>query len=155
MILNDVRKVFLFPLEVLKRFKTFFKDLKRLRKVSLRHGFAYFVGRDRALRPALVFRAARVPQQWRKDFDIDRLLRVLIFCMEVLLRFMVVPGRVETSCLIVDLQDISVKDLRRILTCQLPAHQKEVNCSEEHGKKSSENNAPIGRKQALMSFWFP
>jgi len=24
-----------------------------------------------------------VPEKWRKDFDIDRLLRVLIFCMEV------------------------------------------------------------------------
>eukprot|EP00913_Durusdinium_trenchii_P032101 g30061.t1 len=56
------------------------------------HGFAYFVGRDRALRPALVFRASRVPEQWRKDYDVDRLLRVLIFCMEVMLRFMLVPG---------------------------------------------------------------
>ena len=27
--------------------------------------------------------ASRVPEKWRKDFDIDRLLRVLIFCMEV------------------------------------------------------------------------
>ena len=29
----------------------------------LRHGFAYFVGRDRALRPALVFRAFGIPGQ--------------------------------------------------------------------------------------------
>ena len=78
---------------------------------DMRHGFAYFVGRDRALRPALVFRASRVPEKWRKDFDIDRLLRVLIFCMEVMLRFMLVPGKVETSCLIVDLQDVSIKDI--------------------------------------------
>lgn len=78
---------------------------------DMSHGFAYFVGRDRALRPALVFRASRVPEQWRKDYDVDRLLRVLIFCMEVMLRFMLVPGKVETSCLIVDLQDISTKDI--------------------------------------------
>lgn len=78
---------------------------------DMKHGFAYFVGRDRAMRPALVFRASRVPEKWRKDFDIDRLLRVLIFCMEVMLRFMLVPAKVETSCLIVDLQDISIKDI--------------------------------------------
>lgn len=78
---------------------------------DLSHGFAYFVGRDRAMRPALVFRASRVPAEWRKNYDAQRLLRSLIFCMEVLLRFMLVPGRVETSCLIVDLQNISTKDI--------------------------------------------
>eukprot|EP00435_Cladocopium_sp_Y103_P025145 s2863_g6.t1 len=86
---------------------------------DMKHGFAYFVGRDRALRPALVFRASRVPEKWRKDFDIDRLLRVLIFCMEVMLRFMLVPGKVETSCLI-DIPISLLREIHQLFTAHYP-----------------------------------
>ncbi|CAJ1443564.1 unnamed protein product [Effrenium voratum] len=94
--------------------KTYFKD-GPLRSEDIAedisHGFAYFGGRDKALRPALIFRASRVPDQWRRDFNVDRLLRVLIFLMEAMLQFLLIPGKVETSCLIIDLRDVAIKDI--------------------------------------------
>lgn len=74
---------------------------------DLRIGIIYFGGRDYALRPTIVVRANRIPQQWYKDKDVDRLIRMLIFCMEYMIRYMVVPGKVECNNLIVDLKGIS------------------------------------------------
>merc|ERR1719171_697240 len=59
---------------------------------DLGHGIVYFTGRDRALRPTIIVRANRIPQQWYKEKRIDKLIRVLIFCMEYMLRYMLVPG---------------------------------------------------------------
>eukprot|EP00931_Biecheleriopsis_adriatica_P092404 TRINITY_DN66212_c0_g1_i1.p1 TRINITY_DN66212_c0_g1~~TRINITY_DN66212_c0_g1_i1.p1 ORF type:complete len:543 (+),score=85.24 TRINITY_DN66212_c0_g1_i1:41-1630(+) len=79
---------------------------------DLSHGAVYFCGRDRAMRPALVIRANRVPRQWQNDKDNKgRLIKILVFCMEYMLRFMFVPGRVETSNLIIDLKGISTTDI--------------------------------------------
>jgi len=74
---------------------------------DLKHGIVYFSGRDRNLRPAIVVRAIRIPQRWYKEKCIDRLIRVLVFCMEYMLRYMLIPGKVENNCLIVDLKGLS------------------------------------------------
>ena len=74
---------------------------------DLQAGAVYFCGRDFALRPALVMRAGRVPFTW----DPQRFARLFVFCMEYFLRYMVVPGRVENICVIIDLQDISYRHL--------------------------------------------
>ena len=37
----------------------------------------------------------------------DKIIRMLIFCLEYMLRYMVVPGRVEGNCVIVDLKGLS------------------------------------------------
>ena len=74
---------------------------------DLKEGAVYFCGRDFALRPALVMRAARVPFSW----DPSRFARLFMFCMEYFLRYMAVPGRVENICVIIDLQDISYRHL--------------------------------------------
>jgi len=75
---------------------------------DMRYGIVYFTGRDSALRPTIVVRAARIPQQWYKDRCIDRFIRMLIFCMEYFLRYMVVPGKVENLSVIVDLQGLGL-----------------------------------------------
>jgi hypothetical protein len=74
---------------------------------DLKHGIVYFAGRDFALRPTIMVRANRIPQQWYKEKRIDKLIKVLIFCMEYMLRYMVCPGRIENNCLIVDLKGLS------------------------------------------------
>lgn len=74
---------------------------------DLRHGVLYFCGRDSSLRPALVFRAARIPPAWLKDADFARLVRVLAFCMEFFYGFMAVPGRTENISLLVDVKGLS------------------------------------------------
>jgi len=75
---------------------------------DMKHGIVYFGGRDSALRPAIVVRCCRVPKQWYRDNDIGRLLRILIFCMEYMMRYMVLPGKIENNCLIVDLKGLSL-----------------------------------------------
>jgi len=75
---------------------------------DMAHGVAYFTGRDFALHPALVVRGSRIPRQWYKQNRIDKLIRLLVFCMEYFLRYMVVPGRVENLSVIVDLKSVGV-----------------------------------------------
>mmetsp|Transcript_39253 Transcript_39253/g.108150 ORF Transcript_39253/g.108150 Transcript_39253/m.108150 type:complete len:494 (-) Transcript_39253:242-1723(-) len=78
---------------------------------DLGHGIVYFVGRDCGLRPTLVCRANRIPQTWYKEKQTDKLIRVLIFCMEYMIRFMLVPGRVEGNNLVVDLKGLSASQV--------------------------------------------
>jgi hypothetical protein len=78
---------------------------------DMSHGIVYFSGRDHALRPVMVIRANRIPQQWYKEKRIDKFIRVLIFCMEYFLRYMVVPGKVENLSVIVDLKGLSLSQV--------------------------------------------
>jgi len=78
---------------------------------DMRHGIVYFCGRDKALRPAIVVRAKRIPQQWYKEKRIDKFIRILIFCMEYFARYMVVPGRVENLNVIVDMQGLGISQV--------------------------------------------
>lgn len=92
---------------------------------DLNRGIVYFTGRDAALRPTLVFRANRVPQEYGDAGD-DRILRLVLFCNEYMLRYLVMPGKVETNCIIVDLKgvrpsQVPVKVLKR-LNSVLGAH---------------------------------
>eukprot|EP00929_Paragymnodinium_shiwhaense_P111712 TRINITY_DN80001_c0_g1_i1.p1 TRINITY_DN80001_c0_g1~~TRINITY_DN80001_c0_g1_i1.p1 ORF type:complete len:529 (-),score=121.33 TRINITY_DN80001_c0_g1_i1:164-1750(-) len=78
---------------------------------DLSHGIVYFAGRDKALRPTIICRANRIPAQWYKDKSTDRLLRIVIFCMEYMVRYMLVPGKVEGNNLIVDLKGMSASQV--------------------------------------------
>jgi len=74
---------------------------------DLSHGVIYFAGRDRDLRPTIVVRANRVPAAWYKGDCVDKVVRMLIFSMEYMLRYMLVPGKVENNNVIVDLKGLS------------------------------------------------
>jgi len=78
---------------------------------DMKHGIVYFTGRDYNLRPAIVIRAARIPQQWYKDRCVDRFIRMLIFCMEYFARYMVVPGKIENLSVIVDLAGLGISQV--------------------------------------------
>jgi len=77
---------------------------------DLKYGVVYFCGRDYGLRPTIVCRANRIPDEWYKDkrAGIERLIKVLIFCMEYMVRYMVVPGKIENNCLVVDLKGLGI-----------------------------------------------
>mmetsp|Transcript_24949 Transcript_24949/g.57942 ORF Transcript_24949/g.57942 Transcript_24949/m.57942 type:complete len:494 (-) Transcript_24949:155-1636(-) len=78
---------------------------------DMQHGIMYFTGRDLELRPTIVIRACRIPPQWYKENKIDTVLRLLIFCMEYMLRYMVYPGRVENNNVIVDLKGLGISQV--------------------------------------------
>lgn len=78
---------------------------------DMKHGIVYFTGRDRDLRPAMVVRGRRIPYQWYREKRVDRLIRLLVFCMEYMLRYLVVPGRVENLCVIVDMKGVGLSQV--------------------------------------------
>lgn len=75
---------------------------------DLQHGVVYIAARDRSLRPTLIIRPARIPATWLKSSALGKkLLRVLVFSMEYMVRYMCLPGHVETGIIIMDLGGIN------------------------------------------------
>jgi len=78
-------------------------------KADLSKGILYFTGRDFSLRPILVIRAERVPAEWYEDGSgVERMLKMLIFHMEYLRRYMFVPGKIENIVVLVDLKNLGI-----------------------------------------------
>mmetsp|Transcript_17728 Transcript_17728/g.41237 ORF Transcript_17728/g.41237 Transcript_17728/m.41237 type:complete len:453 (+) Transcript_17728:130-1488(+) len=90
---------------------------------DLAHGFVYWCGRDSMLRPTLVFRANRIPEEWKKNSQWDRVVSAFLFCLEYALRYMLVPGKVESWNIIIDLAGMG---LRQIPVSALQAIQKKT-----------------------------
>lgn len=79
---------------------------------DMSHGILYFTGRDYAMRPILVIRAERLPDAWHKDgTGVTRLIRMLVFCMEYLIRYMFIPGKIENIVVLVDLKNLGLADV--------------------------------------------
>lgn len=78
---------------------------------DLNLGIIYFVGRDKDLRPTLLCRASRIPNQWFAEKQTDRLVRLVIFCLEYMQRYMCFPGKVEGNNLIFDLKGLSASQV--------------------------------------------
>jgi hypothetical protein len=108
---NDPKKAFKLMVETQRWRESYFRDGPvtdaEIEKDS-RHGIVYFTGRDNKLRPAIVVRAERIPQQWYKEKRVDKLIRLIIFCMEYFLRYLVVPGRVENLSVITDMRGLGL-----------------------------------------------
>lgn len=71
---------------------------------DLRDGVAYFAGRDKSLRPALILRPGRKPGLLEHS---PRLTRLLVFCVEYFTMFMRVPGRVENIVVILNMANLT------------------------------------------------
>lgn len=78
---------------------------------DMKLGMVYWGGRDRHLRPSLVIRVARIPEAFKKDRGPERLVRLLVFCLEYMLHFLVYPGKVETGVIILDLRGVSMSQI--------------------------------------------
>jgi len=78
---------------------------------DLRLGLVYFAGRDKALRPVLVFRASRIPAAWHRERRYDLVIRVLVFSMEYFLSYMAVPGKIESINVVIDLKDLGISQI--------------------------------------------
>jgi hypothetical protein len=91
----------------------FFKEPLTDVQVSdfMRHGVIYWVGRDKCLRPTLVFRGKRVPQECYQEKNFDGIIHSCLFCIEYFLRYMVVPGIVEGMNIIIDLDGVQISQV--------------------------------------------
>lgn len=77
---------------------------------DMKLGIIYFSGRDSSMRPALVIRPGRIPVHLAGEAH--RFNRMVAFCNEYFLRYMVVPGKVESYCVVVDLQGASLSQFQ-------------------------------------------
>jgi len=80
------------------------------------HGVIYFSGRDKNYRPVIIVRGKRIPEKWIKEKRTDLLIRVLVFCMEYMIRYMLIPGKVENLNVIFDFKGVSIgfSDIARL-----------------------------------------
>eukprot|EP01067_Filipodium_phascolosomae_P005378 Filipodium_phascolosomae@DN3461_c0_g1_i1.p1 len=91
-------------------------------KNELDSGMMYWMGRDSSFRPLLVVRLARMPH----DITSLQVKRVCVFCVEYILRYGLIPGKVETLSVLIDMQSVglhrlpinTLKDLASTLTYQ-------------------------------------
>mmetsp|Transcript_60263 Transcript_60263/g.130078 ORF Transcript_60263/g.130078 Transcript_60263/m.130078 type:complete len:547 (-) Transcript_60263:233-1873(-) len=74
---------------------------------ALQLGFITFLGRDDGLRPVM-FLNVKVATAHPNVFTPDRCLKLIAFCMEFALRFLFLPGRVESQVVVIDLKDVSM-----------------------------------------------
>mmetsp|Transcript_86132 Transcript_86132/g.230668 ORF Transcript_86132/g.230668 Transcript_86132/m.230668 type:complete len:549 (+) Transcript_86132:135-1781(+) len=74
---------------------------------ALQLGFISFLGRDDGLRPVM-FLNVKVATAHPNVFTPDRCLKLIAFCMEFALRFLFLPGRVESQVVVIDLKDVSM-----------------------------------------------
>eukprot|EP00930_Biecheleria_cincta_P024384 TRINITY_DN17459_c0_g1_i1.p1 TRINITY_DN17459_c0_g1~~TRINITY_DN17459_c0_g1_i1.p1 ORF type:complete len:515 (-),score=63.27 TRINITY_DN17459_c0_g1_i1:284-1828(-) len=70
---------------------------------DLKSGMMYWHGRDRACRPLLIWRIGMIP-----NYGVDQATRLILFILEFAVRYLLVPGRVESWVLIVDLTGVGL-----------------------------------------------
>ncbi|KEP63625.1 UNVERIFIED_CONTAM: CRAL/TRIO domain-containing protein [Hammondia hammondi] len=92
---------------------------------DLEKGLLYWCGRGSGMRPLLVLSLQRLDASL---LELPRFLRLLIFVFEWGLRFLMVPGKVETCLVLLDLREVSLwklpyacmQTLVQTLTVQYP-----------------------------------
>jgi len=115
-------------------FKDPIKDDDIMNDLNL--GFLYVCGRDPNLRPIMVLRASRIPKAWVQNNDADRLLRVVLFQLEYMCKYMFYPGRAENIVIIVDLKGMYATQLplqligkiQKVLTYLYPCRTAQICC---------------------------
>eukprot|EP01069_Polyplicarium_translucidae_P013051 Polyplicarium_translucidae@DN732_c0_g1_i1.p1 len=91
---------------------------------DLAEGIMYWGARDSALRPLLVLRLKRLP----KGVSPERFKRLTVFCFEYAVRYLFLPGRVETCSALLDVRGVplhsfpvsALTDMTSTLTKQFP-----------------------------------
>lgn len=79
-------------------------DIESSLREDLESGIIYWHGRDYCLRPILTIRLSKV----NKHFPLDRFIRLIVFCMEWGMRYLMCPGKVETCLALIDIKGVSL-----------------------------------------------
>lgn len=70
---------------------------------ELKSGVMYWHGRDRACRPVLIWRLGMTT-----SFSVDKVTSLVLFILEFAVRYLLVPGRVESWVLVIDLSGVGL-----------------------------------------------
>ncbi|PPS92809.1 Sec14 domain containing protein [Cryptosporidium hominis] len=79
-------------------------DMESTLREDLESGIIYWHGRDYCLRPILTIRLSKV----NKHFPLERFIRLIVFCMEWGMRYLMCPGKVETCLALIDVKGVSL-----------------------------------------------
>jgi hypothetical protein len=71
-------------------------------------GAIYFCGRDKHLRPILVLRPSRIKAEWQNEQNCNEFIKMIVFYMEFMIRYMLVPGVVENLSVLFDCDGIKI-----------------------------------------------
>ena len=110
----DIKKVYTLIKENLKSTKKAKKIIDRRIRFVLNYGFLYMYGRDTHFRPIIVVEV-------KKSFDLldklkysfEELSQGMIFFMNYIVNYILIPGQIENWILLCDLKDVGVTKLRQ------------------------------------------
>jgi len=90
------KKSSIFPLELNENISNIFNS-----------GFAYVHGRDNHFRPIIIVRA-KTFLKIKDVYEFDDIVKAIIYFIEYIITYMLIPGQVENWNIIIDLNDVSI-----------------------------------------------
>ncbi|KAF8822962.1 CRAL/TRIO domain-containing protein [Cardiosporidium cionae] len=91
------------------RLKTFpIRDSQSQLQEDLQTGTMYWSCRDAYFRPLLIINLSRFP---KSEQIVQRFKTLAVFCMEWALRFLMIPGKVETCAVLLDIRSVTLHQL--------------------------------------------
>ena len=108
----DIKKVYNLIKENLKSTENSRKIIDNRIKFILNYGFIYMYGRDTHFRPVLVVEVKRAIELMDKlEYTFEEISQSILYFMNYIVNYMLIPGQIENWILICDLEDVGVNKL--------------------------------------------
>ena len=108
----DIKKVYTLIKENLKITENAQKIIDNRMRFILNYGFIYMHGRDTHFRPILIVEVKRAIELMDKlGFSFNEITQSMLFFMNYIVNYMLIPGQIENWILICDLKDVGVSKL--------------------------------------------
>ena len=108
----DIKKVYTLIKENLKTTENARKIIDKRIRYILNYGFIYMHGRDTHFRPILVIEVKRAIELMDKlDYTFEEVSQSILFFMNYIVNYMLIPGQIENWILICDLKDVGITKL--------------------------------------------
>ncbi len=113
----DIKKVYTLIKENLKTTETARKVIDKRIRYILNYGFIYMHGRDTHFRPILIIEVGRAVELMDKlDYTFEEVSQAILFFMNYIVNYMLIPGQIENWILICDLKDVGITKLPKFKT---------------------------------------
>jgi hypothetical protein len=108
----DIKKVYSLIKENLKSTENARKVIDKRIRYILNYGFIYMHGRDTHFRPILIIEVKRAIELMDKlDYTFEEISQSILFFMNYIVNYMLIPGQIENWILICDLKDVGLTKL--------------------------------------------
>jgi hypothetical protein len=108
----DVKKVYTLIKEYLKSAQNAKKTIDNRMRFILNYGLIYMHGRDTHFRPILIVEVIKASELMDKlGFSFEEISQSILFFMNYIVNYMLIPGQIENWIIICDLKDVGVSKL--------------------------------------------